>query len=175
MDSKADYQLPTQCTGELAWLLHCKTYLWEASQLHTQEIFSHSWYCLSERYSTDQIHSWIHAPMKEGAWLLEDPITWAEVLAFNHQILSFHQTTEWENRMLQWVFSWLCVSLSLNYKCSQATILECCVHLCNICMNKVGLNQICTMYISLWRDGTEKVWLSFQSMLFMEQHRNNCV
>jgi hypothetical protein len=124
---------------------------------------------------TDQIQGRIRAPIKEGTRLPADPIARTQALAFDRQLLSFRQTAEWGNRMLQQVFGRLRIPLTLNYRRSRGTILECCIRLCNLRTNRVGLNQICTVYMPIWRGGGEEVWTSFENMLFSEQRKNDRV
>ena len=113
--------------------------------------------------------------MKEGTRLPVDPVARANALARDHQLLSFRQTAEWGNGTLQRVFGRLRIPLTLNYKRSRATILENCVRLCNLRTRRVGLNQIRTVYMPIWRGDEEELWASFGNMLFADQRRNDRV
>jgi hypothetical protein len=125
---------------------------------------------------TDQIHGRIRAPMKEGTRLPADPIVRTETLAYDRQLLSFRQTAEWGNGILQKVFGRLRVPLPINNESRRAFILENCVRLCNLRTRRVGLNQIRTVYMPIWKDnGQEEMWLSFGDMLFSDQRKNDRV
>jgi hypothetical protein len=56
-------------------------------------------------------------------------------------------------------------------------LLEICVRLNNLRAKLVGINQICNVYVPLWRqtEEEEKVWGSFETMFFGEQRCSDCV
>jgi hypothetical protein len=109
----------------------------------------------------DQIHGRIRAPIKEGTHLPRDPSAQAKIFEFDCQLLSFRQSAEWANGMLQRTFGRLRVPLTVGYNSSRGDILETCVRLYNLCTNRVGHNQICTVYMPIWRADGEEVWDAF--------------
>lgn len=123
---------------------------------------------------TDQISGRIRAPMKDGTVLPNDPEHRDLLMQFDRQLLSFRQTAEWGMRTLQGSFGRLRVPLPINYHHIRGDILEVIARLYNLRARKVGFNQIRTVYLPLW-DPHDDFWLSFESMLFADQRRNDRV
>ena len=73
-----------------------------------------------------------------------------EKLAFNHELLSYHQTAEWGMCTLQGLFGRLRIPLEVNHMEKCGDLLETCVRLHNLCANKVEINQIHTVYMKAW-------------------------
>jgi hypothetical protein len=117
---------------------------------------------------TNQILGRIRAPLKAGTTLPDNPAERAAVKAFDCQLLSYHQTAEWDNRAIQGMFGHLQVPLPINYTDHRGDILECCSQLYNVCAQRVGFNQICTVYMPIWRANKEQenIWLHFEDILF---------
>ena len=126
-------------------------------------------------HGNDQIKGRIRTPMKEGMRLPADLVTRTEVLAYDRQLLSFRQSAEWGNGTLQRVFARLQVPLTLKYTRNQVTLLEACIHLCNLRTRHVGLNQIQTVYVPLWKGDNMEVWRSFEDILFADLRQNDRV
>jgi hypothetical protein len=124
---------------------------------------------------TEQIHGRIRTPIKEGARLPSDPVEQAKLLAFDRQLLSFRQSAEWGNGMLQRVFGRLQVPFTLSHSRNHAHVLEICVRLCNLRTRRVGLNQIQSVYMPIWKHSDEEVWISLDNMLFSGQRGNDRV
>ncbi|KAG2336686.1 hypothetical protein BDR05DRAFT_978730 [Suillus weaverae] len=95
----------------------------------------------------------IQAPLKSGAVLPGNAHKQAELLMFNQQLLSYCQTTEWGMQMMQGLF------------------LEVCVRLSNIRAICVGINQICSVYMPIWKAlEDEQLWLDVGNVLFGDIH-----
>lgn len=98
-------------------------------------------------------------------------------MAFNRELLSYWQTAEWGMRGLQNAFGRLCVPLDILDKEVRGDLIETCVHLHNLHAKKVGINQICTVYMNHWQANEEdiKIWQDFENMLFSEQRKKDWV
>jgi hypothetical protein len=124
----------------------------------------------------DQIRGRIRAPMKQGSKLPSDPIEARRVLAFNRQLLSYRQTAEWGNQALQGCFGHLRVPLEITHSSRWGDLLESIMRLHNLWTRLVGINQIRTVYMPIWKaDEQEEIWNSFERMLFSEQRKNDRV
>ncbi|KAF5376888.1 hypothetical protein D9615_007221 [Tricholomella constricta] len=125
---------------------------------------------------TDQIKGCIRAPIKEGTRLPADPAERARVYAENRQLLSYRQTAEWGNQALQGSFGRLRVPLPINYSNMRADLLETIIRLYQIRTRMVGINQISTVYMDIWREaGQDRIWSDFANILFSEQRKNDRV
>ena len=114
--------------------------------------------------------------MKDGTRLPSDPHLRRQALAFDRQLLSYRQTAEWGNRALQGCFGRLRIPLLINYNELHGDILEICSRLCNLRTRKVGINQIRSVYMPIWKaNEQEEIWLTFESMLFSDQRKNDRV
>jgi hypothetical protein len=114
--------------------------------------------------------------MKDGTRLPADSEERAHALAFDWQLLSFRQTAEWGNRTLQGSFVRLRIPLQINYNDHCGDLLESCVRLYNLRAHKVSYNQICSVYMPIWKaNGQEEIWNHFGGMLFSDQRRNDRV
>ena len=121
---------------------------------------------------THQIKGRIRAPMKSGTRLPADPKQCDQILAFDRQLLQFCQAAEWGMRTMQGSFGRLCVPLQINYHDLRGDLLETCTRLFNLRARKVGLNQIRTVYMPIWRENEQDhVWKDFEEMLFSEQRQ----
>ena len=73
-------------------------------------------------------------------------------------------------RSLQGSFGRLRVPLEVAYVDRRGDLLEICVRLQNLRTRLVGINQIRSVYMPLWRaNEQEELWESFENMLFSEQ------
>ncbi|KAH7930088.1 hypothetical protein BV22DRAFT_1001525 [Leucogyrophana mollusca] len=125
---------------------------------------------------TSQIAGRIKAPIKEGQRLPLDPLERQSLLAFDRQLLSFRQSTEWGMRSLQGSFGRLRVPLEVSYIDKRGDLLETCVRLHNARTEMVGINQIRTVYMPIWKaDEQEEIWAHFENMLFGEQREKDRV
>jgi hypothetical protein len=125
---------------------------------------------------TDQIAGRIRAPMKDGTPLPVNDAERNHLLQYDRQLLSYRQTAEWGMRAMQGSFGRLRIPLPINYMDVRADLLETTSRLFNLCARAVGHNQIRTVYMPIWREGEqEELWMSFESMLFSEQRRNDRV
>jgi hypothetical protein len=80
-------------------------------------------------------------------------------------------------RALQGSFGRLRLPLSIGDAEERGDLLEMCVRLHNLRTQRVGYNQIRTVYMPLWRQSKEdeEIWTNFENMLFSEQRRNDRV
>jgi hypothetical protein len=125
---------------------------------------------------TNQIAGRIRAPMKDGSRLSSDPAQRKAALAFDRQLLSYRQTAEWGNRALQGCFGRLRVPLDANYSDCRADLLEICFRLHNLRTRMVGINQIRSVYMPIWKaDEQEEIWAHFEDILFSVQRKNDRV
>jgi hypothetical protein len=117
------------------------------------------------------------APVKTGQQIRGTIEQIEERLAFDRQLLSYRQTAEWGNRGLQGAFGRLRIPLKIGDQAERSDLLEICVRLHNLRANRVGLNQIRTVYMPLWQENRadEEVWNNFESTVFGNQHRNDRV
>lgn len=80
--------------------------------------------------------------MKSGAQLPADLRQRDQKLAFDKQLLQFHQAAKWGMRTMQGSFGHLHVPLQINYHDLRGDLLETCTCLFNLRACKVGYNQI---------------------------------
>ena len=127
---------------------------------------------------TIDIEGRIMAPIKTGQRIRG---TTAEIeerfTTYDHELLSYHQTAEWGMRSIQDSFGQLHLPLQINNKDERADLLEICFHLHNLCTRQVGYNEIQKVYMPEWRKTLDdkEIWMSFESMLFGDQQRKDCV
>jgi hypothetical protein len=127
-------------------------------------------------WGTAQVAGRIWSAMKEGEHYSADPEEQAYEVAFSQDLLSYRQTAEWGNRFMQGSFGRLCVPLPANQHELHGMILETVAWLSNAQTRMVGINQIQTVYESIWRQGEQDlVWQGFKTMLFGEQRWCNWV
>ena len=126
---------------------------------------------------TAQIEGKIRAPIKTGARLRGTEAEIEEQIAFDRQLLSYRQTAEWGMRCLQGSFGRLRIPLDIGDDAGRAHLLEICMRLHNLRAERVGHNQIRTVYSEIWRQTKEdnEVWNNFEEMLFGDQRRNDRV
>jgi hypothetical protein len=76
-------------------------------------------------------------------------------------------------RGIQGSFGRLRIPLDIADQDARGNLLEICVRLHNLRAQRVGHNQIRTVYMPLWRQHKEdeEVWTNFENMLFSEQRR----
>lgn len=114
--------------------------------------------------------------MKDGARLPADSTERKFALALDRQLISYRQTAEWGNRMLQGCFGHLRVPLEINYNEWRGDLLETVIRLFNLRSRRVGINQIRSVYLPIWRaNEQEEIWLSFETMLFSDLRKNDRV
>ncbi|KAJ3927483.1 MAG: hypothetical protein NXY57DRAFT_1050971 [Lentinula lateritia] len=85
----------------------------------------------------------IVAPMKGGKRIPADPQAQALVMSKNRQLLSFRQTAEW-------------VPLDINCESECMRLLELYCRLFNVRSCCVGINQIHSVYLPIWRASEDK-------------------
>lgn len=97
---------------------------------------------------TSQIEGRIHAPIKAGQRITGNPAEIEEKLTLNQELLSYWQTAEWGMCALQGSFGRLWVPLEINHTEQHASCIETCVQLHNLHAQRVGINQICSVYMN---------------------------
>ncbi|EDQ98024.1 uncharacterized protein LACBIDRAFT_316314 [Laccaria bicolor S238N-H82] len=121
---------------------------------------------------TDQIKGRIKAPMKDGTRLPADPVARKAAMAFDRQLLSYRQTAEWGMRAVQGSFGRLRVPLEINFEARRGDLLETVVRLYQIRTRLVGINQIRSVYMPIWRENEqEQLWSHFEDILFRDQRK----
>lgn len=125
---------------------------------------------------TDQIAGRIRAPMKAGQRLPADPVQREQIERCDRQLLSYRQAAEWGMRALQGSFGRLRVPLPVEHADRRGDLLETCVRLLNVRTRLVGINQIRSVYLPIWKaNEQEEIWNSFETMLFGEQRAKDRV
>lgn len=125
---------------------------------------------------TDQIAGRIRAPMKDGTHLPLNRLERERLLQEDRQLLSYRQTAEWGMRTIQGTFGRLRVPLQIAYHEIRGDLLETCARLFNLRARDVGINQIRSVYMPIWReDEPEELWMTFESTLFSTQRKNDRV
>jgi hypothetical protein len=124
-----------------------------------------------------QIEGKIRAPIKSGQKIQGTAAEIQEKLAFDRELLSYRQTAEWGMRGLQGSFGRLRIPLEIGRQKERGDLLEICVRLNNVRAELVGINQIRSVYMPLWKQTREDeaVWNGFENMLFGEQRRSDRV
>jgi len=119
----------------------------------------------------------IVAPIKTGQHLQGTTAEIEERFAYDRKLLSYRQTAEWGMRSIQGSFGHLCLPLQIDNKEECANLLEIrfCLH--NLRTWRVGYNEIQKVYMPEWRKtlDDEEIWTSFESMVFGDQRRKDCV
>ncbi|KAF9019862.1 hypothetical protein BDZ89DRAFT_1093804 [Hymenopellis radicata] len=125
---------------------------------------------------TDQIAGRIRAPMKSGERLPDNTAERAYALQFDRQLLSLRQAAEWGNRCLQGSFGRLRIPLKVEYSNVRGDLLEVCFRLYQLRTRRVGINQIRSVYLPIWKEGAqEEIWDHFEQLLFRDQTQNDRV
>jgi hypothetical protein len=105
--------------------------------------------------------------MKHGQCLPADPMEQQNIEQFDRQLLSFCQSAEWGMQCLQGSFGRLRMPLEAGFEDQHRDLLEISIQLQNLCTHLVGINQLCSMYLPIWK--AKEIWQSFETMLFSEQ------
>lgn len=118
----------------------------------------------------------IRAPLKTGERVPSDPILLQHLLAFNRQLLSYRQTAEWGMRMLQGSFGRLRVPLPITSMTRCRCLIETCARLSNVRARCVGINEIRSVYMPIWRAAEdEQLWLELGDMVFGDVRKRDRV
>jgi hypothetical protein len=125
---------------------------------------------------TQQVANKIRTSKKAGDQYSANHEDRAYEVALSRELLSYRQTAEWGNRFMQGSFGRLRVPLPADLHQLREIMLEVVSRLCNARTRLVGINQITTVYESIWREGfQEEVWTGFEDMLFGEQRKRDRV
>jgi len=109
----------------------------------------------------------IRAPLKSGQGVPSDPFAQVHTLEVNRQLLSYRQTAEWGMRTIQGSFGRLRVPLPIQSEKRRTRLLENCVRLTNVRARLVGISQIRSVYMPIWRASEdERLWLELGDMMF---------
>jgi len=118
----------------------------------------------------------IRAPLKGGDTVPPPGAEREHIMAFNRQLLSYRQTAEWGMRMLQGSFGRLRIPLPISSTSARVRLLENAVRLANVRTQKVGINQIRTVYMNIWRTSEDdRLWLDLGNVLFGDIRRRDRV
>ena len=118
----------------------------------------------------------IRAPLKSGEQVPADPVLRQHLLAVNRQLLSYRQTAEWGMRMLQGSFGRLRVPLPITSETRHRHCIELCARLSNVRARRVGINEIRSVYMPIWRDSEDKqLWLELGEMVFSDIRKRDRV
>ncbi|KAI0047508.1 hypothetical protein FA95DRAFT_1662926 [Auriscalpium vulgare] len=124
---------------------------------------------------TNEIRGRIRAAMKAGQSLPQDKEARDQLLKFDRQLLSYRQTAEWGMRTIQGSFGRLRIPLEIENGARRGDLLEVCVRLHNLRTLRVGINQIRSVYVPIWKTDDQGVWDGFGDMLFSEQRKRDRV
>jgi hypothetical protein len=124
-----------------------------------------------------QIEGKIRAPIKTGQRMQGTIDEIQERVAFDRELLSYRQTAEWGMRGLQGSFGRLRIPLEIGRQSERGDLIEICIRLNNLRARLVGINQIRTVYMPLWKQNRdeEEVWTNFENMMFGDQRRSDRV
>jgi len=118
---------------------------------------------------TTSIEGKICAPLKSGQQITAEPVAQEYTLAFNRQLLSYHQTAKWGMCTIQGSFGRLWVPLKISSERQCSRLIEICLHLTNVCACCVGISQIRNVYMPIWRAlEDEQLWLNLGDMVFWD-------
>ena len=123
----------------------------------------------------DRISGKILVPLKAHTDLPLDPTQRKHVFQLSRSVLSYRQTAEWGMRELQGSFGRLRIPLEIEDMERRADIIESCFRLHNLQTRLVGINQIKSVYVPVWREGSERVWEGFEDILFSDQRKHDRV
>ena len=114
----------------------------------------------------------ILVPLKAGMKLPEDADQRKYMIQLSRSVLSYRQTAEWGMRELQGSFGRLRIPLEAGDMERRADLIESCFRLHNLRTRLVGINQIRSVYVPVWRNGDGgKIWDGFENILFSQQQR----
>ncbi|KAG2067553.1 hypothetical protein BDR04DRAFT_1212289 [Suillus decipiens] len=155
---------------------HLASHIYTQLQLHTPA----NYYIVADTAfpcGMSSIDECIHAPLKHGQILCGSAAEMVEQMAFNCELLSYHQTAEWGMQAIQGAFGRLCLPLNITNKEAHSNLIEVCLWLHNLCATHIGTNQIRTVYMKLWQatEDDMDVWQDFENMLFSEQRKKDQV
>ncbi|KAJ7112687.1 hypothetical protein C8R44DRAFT_833151 [Mycena epipterygia] len=74
---------------------------------------------------------------------------------------------------VQGLFGHLRILLDIGRQNERGDLIEICVHSNNLRAQLVGINQIRSVYMPVWKENheEEEIWKNFENMLFLDQHR----
>jgi hypothetical protein len=108
----------------------------------------------------------IRRSLKSGERLPNNTSEQADFVNFNRALLSYRQTAEWGMRALQGAYGRLRVPLDANNSEIRLRILESCVRLHNLRTTRIGINQICTVYMPEWETTEDdRFWDDVEDMM----------
>ncbi|KAJ7327883.1 hypothetical protein DFH08DRAFT_816051 [Mycena albidolilacea] len=110
--------------------------------------------------SRQKIEGKIRASIKTGQKTIGTIADINKKVAFDQELLSYQQTAEWGICGLQDSFGRLQIPLEIGHQKECGEFIEICVHLNNVCAELVGINQIHSVYMPLWKETRqeEEVW-----------------
>ncbi|QRW03575.1 DDE superfamily endonuclease [Ceratobasidium sp. AG-Ba] len=99
-------------------------------------------------FKSDELADRIHTPIKAGEELPEDRNERIAAIRYSNRLTQARQPVEWGMRAMQGVFSRLRVPLDINDPVGRQRLLEACVRLHNLRVQRVGINQIRSVYVA---------------------------
>jgi hypothetical protein len=118
----------------------------------------------------------IQAPLKGGDHVPREQTAQQYTLAYNRQLVSYRQTAEWGMRTIRGAFGRLRVPLPIRNRELRQRLLENTSRLTNIRARRVGISQIRTVYLGVWRESEDqRMWTDLGDMLFGDIRRRDRV
>lgn len=123
-----------------------------------------------------QVSGHLKAPLKDGDTAPSNPTLQTQVLAFNCQLLSYRQSTEWGMKQIQGSFDCLRLPLNVHGAHGRLILLEMVIRLNNLRVRLIGISQIRTVYMRIWEDSDGAgLWDDFGSMMLSDIRRKDRV
>ncbi|KAI0350175.1 hypothetical protein OH77DRAFT_1464227 [Trametes cingulata] len=118
----------------------------------------------------------IHAPLKSNQQLPQDAEERSALLARNRELVSYRQTAEWGVRYVRAGYGRLRVPLDISDTQGRADLLEVCFRDANLKTERIGMNEIRTVYMRYWEEAEdEDIWADFENVVFGEIRRRDRV
>lgn len=117
----------------------------------------------------------IHAPMKQGEKLPDNPRDRAKALALNADLVNCRQAAEWGMRAIQGSFGRLKIPLPISNEKRRKTLLQVVFRLHQVRVQLVGINQIQTVYTKIWQSESDLLAKDIGEMLFSNIRKSDRV
>lgn len=96
-----------------------------------------------------------------------------ELILFNEALVSARQAAEWGMRSLQGSFGRLKMPMPASNKVFRHRIIQICCRLHNLRARVEGINQIRTVYGTVWTETGDSAFTGFENLRFRDIRRNN--
>ncbi|KAI0364883.1 hypothetical protein BV20DRAFT_1104821 [Pilatotrama ljubarskyi] len=118
----------------------------------------------------------IQAPLKSNQQLPRDPQERDALLAHNCQLVSYRQTAKWGMRYFRASWGRLRLPLDISDSDGGANTLGVCLRSTNLRTERVGVNEIRTVYMRYWEEAEdEDIGADFENVIFGELRRRDRV